>query len=145
MEFPLTNHVIGLVKAALARDHPNDFAEIRCAVLSGFSNLIELLPELSLFPAAVITAGSIRPIDQGATRETEVSIIVVDEFRCSADDTRGFNLIDRTVARLSSDIPGQPLTIGRVHFVFHSVTPLDLSSTEHCAWNLTFIAKSSFI
>ena len=145
MEFPLTNEITGQVRAVLEQAQSPGFAEVRCAVLSGFSNLIELLPELTHFPAAVITAGSIRPLNIGATRETEVSVIIIDEFRSSADETAGADLIDRTLSLLSPDSPGQPLTIGRVHYVFHSVTPLDLTDMQHCALNLTFTAKTSFI
>ena len=145
MEFPLTNEILEQIRTVLADDRTPMFSEVRCAVLSGYSNLIELLPELTHFPAAVITAGSIRPLNIGTTRETEVSVIVIDRFRSSADETAGFTLIDRTLARLSPGQPGQPLTIGRVHFVFHSVTPLDLTDMQHCAWNITFTAKTSFI
>ena len=79
MEFPLTNEILANVWKILSDS--GIYQEVRCAVMSGYSNLFELLPELTAFPAAVICSGSIREPDPGATRETEVAVLVLDEFR----------------------------------------------------------------
>ena len=145
MEFPLTGETLQQIKNRLTSDPENPlYQDVRCVVMSGFSNLIELLPELTHFPAAVITSGNIRPINIGATRETEIAIIVIDEFRVSPDDLSGINLIDKTLELLSPELPGQVLKLGKAHLIFHSVTPIDLSDMQHTAWNITFTAKTSF-
>lgn len=143
MEFPLTNEILTNVWKILSDS--GIYQEVRCAVMSGYSNLFELLPELTAFPAAVICSGSIREPDPGATRETEVAVLVLDEFRTDHQALGGHDLIDRTLTLLTGVFPGQPLTIGRVHYMLHSVTPVDLEESMHTAWNITLSAKTAFI
>lgn len=143
MEFPLTSEILYNVWKVLSDS--GIFRECRCAVMSGYSNLFELLPELTIFPACVICSGSVREVDLGASRETEVAVLVLDEFRTDAETLEGHDLVDRTLTKLTSSIPGQALTVGRVHYLLHSVTPIDLEESMHTAWNITFTAKTSFI
>lgn len=148
MEYPLTSHCINLLKSRIEAMADSDgtpsFQEVRGIVMSGPANLWELVPEISFFPCAVITSGLAQPLDHGATREVEIAVIVIDEFRADSGDLAGYDLIDRTFAELSPQLPGAPLKLENIHYVWQSTTPVELIDSQHTAWNITFSAKMSF-
>ena len=123
MEYPLTSHCINLLKSRIEAMADSDgtpsFQEVRGIVMSSPANLWELVPEISFFPCAVITSGLARPLDHGATREVEF-------------------------AELSPQLPGAPLKLENIHYVWQSTTPVELIDSQHTAWNITFSAKMSF-
>ena len=121
------------------------FQEVRGIVMSSPANLWELVPELSFFPCAVITSGLARPLDYGATREVEIAVIVIDEFRTDSENLSGYDLIDRTFSELSPPLPGAPLKLENINYVWQSTTPVELIDSQHTAWNITFAAKMSFV
>ena len=59
-------------------------------------------------------------------------------------DLAGYDLIDRTFAELSPQLPGAPLKLENIHYVWQSTTPVELIDSQHTAWNITFSAKMSF-
>lgn len=148
MEYPLITHTLDLLRERLAAMTGDDgaplFQEVRPAVITSYENLFEVIPELTFFPCAILAAGVITPTNMAATREVEIAVLVIDEFKPCPTDLSGITLIEKTAHVLSGDNPGQALKIENIHFVFDSITPLELDA-QHTGWNITLIAKMSFI
>lgn len=148
MEYTLIPHILDLLKQRLEGLTSDGgaalFQLVRPAAITSYGNLFEVIPELTFFPCAVLASGVITPTNMAATREVEIAVLVIDEFRPSPGDLSGILLVEKTVQCLTGDLPGQALKIENINFVFDSVQPLELDSL-HCGWNITLIAKMAFI
>lgn len=120
------------------------FVEVRGAVLSGNANLFGLLPELTLFPVAVVSVGAMVPEHTAAARTLEIQVTVIDEFRVSAGDLGTYELVDLTGSSLSGSLPGEALRLGGGHLVLERIEPLNLDGS-HTAWCIKINAKTSLI
>lgn len=150
MEYPAINTILDAVAARL-REVPDPagpgklLAEVRTACITGYENLFALLPDLAVFPAAVVAAGSLSYPEMAAVREVELAVIVVDEFRPSPEAAvAGYGLVDRVSASLTGSRPAAALKLGSTHLISEGVQPLELDG-GHTAWQFTYRATSGFL
>lgn len=143
MEFPLTAELMENIAAYLRENTLARFREVRTASASSYANILGLLPEVTSFPAAIVVAGNVNPLNLGATRETEIAVIVIDSFRFGAEDLSTNTLVDHTMQALSGEL-GQPLILEGVPYLWESARPLDLADSMHTAWIITFTAKTCY-
>ncbi len=148
MDYPKITDVIEAVKGRLSdlqyEDGAPFFAEVRGAVISGWENLFQAIPELTSFPVAVVAAGDINTEHLAAARSVSLVVIVIDEFCFSAEDLSAYDRIDRIAGALSGDVPGQTLKLGGANLLFEAVEPLNVDPS-HTAWLVKITAKMSII
>ncbi len=114
--------------------------------LTGFKNLWAAVPELTRFPAAIVSAGRIEPEDMGATRNVEIVVFLVDRFRGLSDRaSSGHALVDGVCDALTADAPGRALAVGNVHWTLDSVLPVDLDDKAHTGWQISLDAHMGFV
>ncbi len=148
MEYPLINDSLALIAARLAAmvcDEQPLFKEIRTVVISGYENLFELLPDLTMFPAAVVACGGGEFPHNAAARELEIAVIVIDEFQVTSEQAAsGYKLLDQVTGGLTGSRPGTALKLENHHFLMQSFMPLELDST-HTAFKFELKATAGFV
>lgn len=114
-------------------------------VLTGFENLWKVVPELTRFPAALVSPGRVAPEELSVAQAVEIAIFVVDDFRGIGDQAAsGAALMDAIRDSLTGDMPGQSLDIEGVHFLFDSIRPVPVKGGDQVGWQITLEAKMSF-
>ncbi len=114
-------------------------------VLTGFENLWNVLPELTLFPAAIVSPKCVSPEELSMAQTIEISVFVVDDFQGIGDQSAsGAALMDAVHNSLTGDIPGQALDIDGVHFLFDSIRSVPVAGGDQVVWEVTIYAKMCF-
>ncbi len=148
MNFPELNTITGELKELLVSlskwSGAPLFKEVRVAAISSYGNLFELLPDISIFPAAIVAVGSMSYQENAVIRELDISVIVIDNFRVSATDTMStYELLDEVSTALTPPQPGGYLKLGKATLLAQEFQVLELDSM-HTAWQFTLKATTSF-
>ncbi len=149
MEFPLISSLADTIKSRVEALTDNSgerlFKDVRVCCISGYRNLFKVLPDLSLFPACIIAVGGAEYPDNFATRELEVAILIVDEFRVVSDQAASSYALLETVSQaFTSEVPGQRLQIENFNIKLIDIRPLDLDS-ELAAWHASLNVTTGFV
>ena len=120
--------------------------EVLIVNLTGFDNLLNLLPHLTQFPVAVLTIGGGEFSDKIAERDLEIAVIVVDEF-CASNEAKAqssCHLLDELTSMLQSKLPGQFLRIDDSIVKLDAFEAVPLTG-DLAAWKLTVKVKNGFL
>lgn len=121
------------------------FSEVRRAAITGAENLFAAVPELSVFPVAIVnTPPQSFPVP-GAWRDLALEIIIVDEFvplDMEAKAESACRLLDGVVQALTPTQPGQSLRLDcGANLLLEDVMALAVDS-QHTAWLVETRVKS---
>ncbi|MDD3154929.1 MAG: hypothetical protein PHS41_08675 [Victivallaceae bacterium] len=142
MEYVKINRILDALKGELEALPGPAFQEVRISSISGYETLFEAIPELTGFPAAVISPGGMEVRDLAASRTVELAVFVIDEYAAS-DREKAIScceMLDEVYFLLSGSVPGAAFPLAGGRLLLEGMRPVDLDAM-HVAWQ--FICKVS--
>ena len=98
--------------------------------------LMELLPELSAFPAVFLSAGRTKIRRGGRVSETPVELFVIDRFSDEPEcEQENFRTLKSAKESICVDPGDYRLSLGRVSYQLQDMENMSLDD-EHLAWCL---------
>lgn len=108
-----------------------------------YGALMELLPELTVFPAAYLSAGRTKIRHGGCISETPVELFVIDRFSDEPGrDVESFRTLKSVKESISFNPGDYRLSLGNVRYQLQDIENVPLDE-EHIAWCLKISAVAS--
>lgn len=108
-----------------------------------YGTLMELLPELAVFPAAYLSAGRTKIRHGGRISETPVELFVIDRFSDEPGrDVESFRILKSVKESISFNPGDYRLSLGNVRYQLQDIENVPLDE-EHIAWCLKISAVAS--
>ena len=108
-----------------------------------YGALMELLPELTVFPAAYLSAGRTKIRHGGRISETPVELFVIDRFSDEPGrDVESFRTLKSVKESISFNPGDYRLSLGNVRYQLQDIENVPLDE-EHIAWCLKISAVAS--
>ncbi len=106
--------------------------------------LMELLPELTVFPAAYLSAGRTKTRRGGRISETPVELFVIDRFSDEPGcDRESFKTLKSAKESIGTNPGDYRLSLGNVRYQLQDIENMPLDE-EHIAWCLKISAVASY-
>ena len=106
---------------------------------NAFSEIFELLPGLTGFPAVILSPGTI--VFDGINRDTQIHVILMEQtFSLEKKAQEAHTHLEELIQILDMDPRGRVLTLEKVPFLLEDCVRMDYED-DFLLWDLTLTAK----